>query len=75
MNYQFQFSRISFCNLKQVLLIINLILHRKKETLLNDLFLNEISVTNPNEDQRPNPNNSIETDAENGNGNFPNRLV
>jgi hypothetical protein len=48
-------------------------LHRKKETLLNDPFLNEIRVTIPNEDQRPNPNNSSETDAENGN--FPNRLV
>ena len=65
----------SFCNSKQVLLITNyyLILHREKETLLNDLFLNEINVTIPNEDQRPNPNNSNETDAENGN--FPNRLV
>jgi hypothetical protein len=41
--------------------------------LLNDLFLNEISVTIPNEGQISNPNNSSKTDAENGN--FPNSLV
>ena len=49
------------------------ILHRKKETLQNDLFLNDMSVKikDENEDQRS--NNSNGTDAENGN--FPNRLV
>ena len=48
-------------------------MHRKKETLQNDLFLNEIRVKtkDKNEDQRP--NNSNGTNAENGN--LPNRLV
>lgn len=48
-------------------------MHRKKGTLKNDLFLNEIRVTIPNEDQKLNPTHSSGTDAENEN--FPNRLV
>ena len=48
-------------------------MHRKKETLLNDLFLNDmrVNIKDKNEDQRL--NNSNGTNAEHGN--FPNRLV
>ena len=53
--------------------LLSFVLHRKKETLQNNLFLNEIRVKikDKNEDQRP--NNSNGANAENGN--FRNRLV
>ena len=53
--------------------LLSYLIHRKKETLQNDLFLNDkgVKVKDKNEDQRP--DNSNGTNA--GNGNFPIRLV